>query len=188
MLRDAAVRDPKSGEAHAALGFALSHLGDEDGAEASFRIALTHANTNALCFVCHRDCLNNLGWHSYLAGRYEHAMVWFDQACWMHPDPGDVIHEMSAEELQAPYKLALENILLCLAHLNRTSEIKRLLLDYCTHFGRLPRYETGVLLKCRIDATARILTPESDRSPRTPKASLLAGERQRRHDLLPLQR
>ena len=152
VLSEEAARHSKSGEAHAALGFALSHLGDEEGAEGSFREALKYANTDALCFGCHRDCLNNLGWHSYLSGKYAEAMVWFDQACWMCPDAGDVIHGISADELQPPYKLAFENILLCLAKQNRASEIRGRLSDYCARFGRLPRYETGVLLRCGIDA------------------------------------
>jgi tetratricopeptide (TPR) repeat protein len=151
-LRKEAARASKSGEMQAALGFALNHLGDEEGANISFRNALKYANTDALCFVCHRDCLNNLGWNSYLAGKYEEAMVWFDQACWMRPDTGDVIHGILVDELQPPYKLAFENILLCLARLNRTPEIKGRLSDYCSRFGRLPRYEAGVLLRCGIDA------------------------------------
>jgi len=151
-LRKEAASHPSSGEAHAALGFALSHLGDEKGAEVSFRNALQYAKTDALCFVCHRDCLNNLGWQAYLARNYEQALIWFDQACWMSPDSTDVVHGLKLDELQPPYRLAFENILLSLARLRRTSDAQKYALDYCRWFGRLPRYESLMLSQCGINA------------------------------------
>jgi hypothetical protein len=56
-LRRGVQESPKSGEAHAALGFTLNHLYD-DGALSAFREALKYAGTESLFFVSHRDlCL-----------------------------------------------------------------------------------------------------------------------------------
>lgn len=124
-----------SDEAHAALGFALNHL-DDDGALSAFREALKYAGTESLSFVSHRDCLNNLGRHLFLKGQYEQAMTWFDQACWMSPDPKDRVDDMP-DELQPPYKLAFENLLLCLAKLGNVAEAQKRVWEYCSHFSRV---------------------------------------------------
>jgi tetratricopeptide (TPR) repeat protein len=151
-LRKEVRNSPKSGEAHAALGFALNHLDDDDGALSAFREALKYAGTESLSFISHRDCLNNLGWHSLLQGEYEQAIVWFDQACWMSPDPEDFVDDIPADELQPPYRLAFENLLLCLAKLANVPEAQKCVLEYCSHFGRVPRYESDALLSCGVDA------------------------------------
>jgi tetratricopeptide (TPR) repeat protein len=153
MLARAAKDKPNDGEAQAALGFALTVLDEWDTALLCFREALKHANTDALCFRCHRDSLNNLGWYSYLHGRYNEAVTWFEQACWMGPDPEDEkIHGITQDELQPPYRLAFENILLCLAKTGRQAEAADRLKEYHRLVGRLPLYETRALLKCGIDA------------------------------------
>lgn len=151
-LRKEIDNSPKSGEAYAALGFALNHLDDNDGALSAFRKSLKYAGTESLSFVSHRDCLNNLGWHSLLQHQYEQAMVWFDQACWMSPDPEDFVDDIPADELQPPYRLAFENLLLCLAKLANVPEAQNRVWEYCSHFGRVPRYESDALLSCGVDA------------------------------------
>lgn len=152
ILRKEVENSPTSGEAYAELGFALNHLDDDDGALSAFREALKYAGTESLSFVSHRDCLNNLGWHFFLQGQYEPAMKWFDQACWMSPDPKDLADEMNGDDLQPPYRLAFENLLLCLARLAKAPEALERVRDYCRHFGRVPRYETDALLSCGVDA------------------------------------
>jgi hypothetical protein len=82
---------------------------------------------------------------------YKQALVWLDQACWMSPDPTDVIHEVDAADLQPAYKLAFENILLCLAKLGRIPEATDRVVEYCQVFGRVPSYESNVLLEAGID-------------------------------------
>lgn len=150
-LDAAAHAQPDNGEAQAELGFVLNLLDDIDGALAAFRKALRHANTDALCFESHRDCINNLGWESYLRKSYEEALVWFEQACWMQPDPNDIDHGSSEDDLKPPYRLAFENILLCLAKLNRLPEATQRLEEYCDYFGRLPRYEREALQNLGVD-------------------------------------
>ena len=151
-LRKDVQNSPKSGEAHAELGFALNHLDDDTGALSAFREALEYAGTESLSFVSHRDCLNNLGWNSFLQGKYEQAMVWFDQACWMSPDPKDFADDAPPDEMQPPYRLAFENLLLCSAKLANAPEAQKRVWEYCHHFGRVPRYESDALLSCGVDA------------------------------------
>jgi tetratricopeptide (TPR) repeat protein len=147
-LRVAAEAEPENGDAQADLGFALDALDEKDEALKCYHNALKHTET--LCFLNHRDCLNNIGWDFYLRRQYEDALLWFERACWM-PYPDDEITYGVGESTE-PYKLALENVLLCLARLGRLPEAAKKLTAYFDRFGRLPRYETGALRKLGLDA------------------------------------
>ena len=105
-------------------------------------------SSQALC----RDCLNNIGWDFYLRRQYDEALPWFEQACWLAPSPDDEMAHEHIEDLEPPYKLALENVLLCLARLGRLPEAAKKLTAYFDRFGRLPRYETEALRKLGLDA------------------------------------
>ena len=56
------------------------------------------------------------------------------------------------ENIEPPYKLALENVLLCLARLGRLPEAAKKLTVYFDRYGTLPRYETEALRKLGLDA------------------------------------
>ncbi len=138
-LRAAAEAEPENGDAQADLGFALDAVDEKDEALHRYHKALEHVDT--LCFFNRRDCLNNIGWDFYLRRQYEDALLWFEQACWLALSPDDEMAHAHTEDLEPPYKLALENVLLCLARLGRLPEAAKKLTGYFDRFGRLPRYE-----------------------------------------------
>ncbi len=148
-LRATAEAEPENGDAQADLGFALDALDEKEEALRLYHKALGHVET--LCFLNRRDCLNNIGWDFYLRRQYEEALLWFEQACWVAPSPDEEQHAHT-EEVEPPYKLAFENLLLCLARLGRLPEAAKKLSAYFDHFGRLPRYETEALRKLGLDA------------------------------------
>ena len=149
-LRAAAEAEPENGDAQADLGFALDAVDEKDEALHRYHKALEHVDT--LCFFNRRDCLNNIGWDFYLRRQYEDALLWFEQACWLALSPDDEMAHAHTEDLEPPYKLALENVLLCLARLGRLPEAAKKLTGYFDRFGRLPRYETEALRKLGLDA------------------------------------
>jgi tetratricopeptide (TPR) repeat protein len=150
-LREAAETEPNNGDAQSELAFCLNSLDEKDEAMKFHRRALQ--NLDSLCYLNHRDCLNNIGWDLYLRRQYEDALVWFEKACWLTPA---VSHSLEnggeGEDGGPPYKLALENLLNCLAKLGRLTEASKLLTMYFERFGRLPRYETAALRKLGLDA------------------------------------
>ena len=149
-LRAAAEAETENGDAQADLAFALDALDEKDEALQLYHKALGHVET--LCFLNRRDCLNNIGWDFYLRRQYEEALLWFEQACWLAPSSDDESEHAHAEDMAPPYKLALENVLLCLARLGRLPEAAKKLTVYFDRFGRLPRYETDALRKLGLDA------------------------------------
>lgn len=149
-LRTAAEAAPESGDSQADLAFALEALDESEEAMARYRKALEHPDD--LCFLNFRDCLNNTGWDLYLQKQYEDALPWFVRACWIVPSPEKEMAHGHTENLEPPYKLAFENILLCLAKLGHLPEAAEKLTAYFDCFGRLPRYETEALRKLGLDA------------------------------------
>lgn len=58
----------------------------------------------------------------------------------------------SGDNTPAPYKLALENILLALAKMGRLTESAARLEQYQFYFGRLPCYESEALAKLGLES------------------------------------
>lgn len=162
-LKEAAQADPEDGDAQADLGFALDALDEADNALACYYNALEHSGT--LCFLNHRDCLNNIGWHFYLEGKYEDALYWFERACALRPASDDVTAPV--ENPEPSYKLALENVLLCLARLGRLPDAAKKLTVYFDCFGRLPRYETAALRKLGLDADVAYIRAQIENRGKT---------------------
>jgi tetratricopeptide (TPR) repeat protein len=149
-LREAVDEDPNNGEKLAHLGFGLNALDDREAALTAFTRALEHPES--VCIHCHRDCLNNIGWDHYLRGEYEQALGWFEHACQLkqplaHVDDDKHLGNVGEAELDVPYRLALENILLALAKMGRLTEATTRLQEYHGWFGRLPTYESRALEK-----------------------------------------
>ena len=147
-LKRAVVKDPKNGEKQAKLAFAFSALDEWEKALSTYTRALEHPDT--LCFQCHRDCLVNIGWEHYLKAEYEESLGWFEMASRIkEPKRVDATHVEEGEdgEVDAPYKLALENVLLALAKMGRLTEATARLQEYHDWFGRLPQYESRSLEK-----------------------------------------
>lgn len=170
-LRARTEAEPDNGEAQAALAFVLSALDHREEAVDLYRRALQ--NSSSLCFLCHRDCINNLGWDCLLQQKCDDALVWFEQACWLRPSTDFKSHvEGAVDEVAPPYRLALENVLLCLAKLGRLSEAAKRLVVYFDHFGRLPRYESEALRKLGLDSDVAYIraTIESRRKARSGEA------------------
>ena len=163
-LRAAAEAEPENGDAQADLAFALDALDEKSEALQRYHKALEHVET--LCFLNRRDCLNNVGWDFYLRRQYEEALLWFEQACWLPPSPDDEIEHAHAENMEPPYKLALENMLLCLARLGRLPEAAKKLTVYFDRFGRLPRYETEALRKLGLDADVAYIRRQIEKRTR----------------------
>ena len=149
-LRTAAEGEPEKGDSQAALAFALDALDEREEGVELYRKALEHPDD--LCILNYRDCLNNTGWNLYLRKQYEDALPWFVRACWIEPSPEKEMAHGHTENLEPPYKLAFENILLCLAKLGHLPEAAEKLTAYFDRFGRLPRYETQALRKLGLDA------------------------------------
>jgi tetratricopeptide (TPR) repeat protein len=117
-LKEAARQDPQNGEKFAHLDFALLAADERDAALSAFTQALEWPAT--LCIHCHRDCLVNIGWDLYLLGEYEQALGWFEHACHLRqPLPNterqNHLGIQPEADSDAPYQLALENVLLTLA-------------------------------------------------------------------------
>jgi tetratricopeptide (TPR) repeat protein len=147
-LKKDAAEDPQNGEKLAKLAFALSALDEWEPALTAYTKALEYPDT--LCGQCHRDCLVNVGWDHYLKGEYEEALGWFEMACSLKESQiEDTRHVRTSqtERAEAPYKLALENVLLTLAKMGRLTEATARLQEYHDWFGRLPAYETRALEK-----------------------------------------
>jgi tetratricopeptide (TPR) repeat protein len=148
-LRAAAEKDPNDGEKLAQLGFVLNTLDEPEEALSVFTRVLEHPDT--LSIESHRDCLNNIGWHHFLQGEYEQALGWFEHACRLkepvHPTGDEDSEDIDEDELDEPYKLALENVLLTLAKMGRLTEATARLEEYHRWFGRLPIYESTALEK-----------------------------------------
>lgn len=153
-LRKAVKEDPKNGEKLARLGFRLYQLDERKEALTLFTQALEYPDT--LCIDCHKDCLVNIGWEHYLAGEYEEALGWFEHACRLKEPKARTDEKHSADDSEsehdAPYKLALENVLLALAKMGRLTEATQRLQEYHDWFGRLPRYESQALQKLGLQA------------------------------------
>lgn len=149
-LRTAAEAKPEDADIQADLAFALEALDETDEALDRYNRALENADN--LCILNHRDCLNNKGWNLYLGKQYEEALPWFERACWIAPSPDKEAAHAHTEEIEPPYKLALENVLLCLAKLGRLPEAAEKLTVYFDCVGRLPHYETEALRKLGLDA------------------------------------
>jgi tetratricopeptide (TPR) repeat protein len=143
-LQNAARSESCNGGAHAALGFLLLKLDQGEEAVGCFRKALESADS--LCFLCQRDCINNLGWDCYARGGYQEALALFEQACWLRPEPDRAIASSPVSySPEPPYRLAMENVLLCLAKLGQLCEAGQCLERYLQHFGRLPYADSEVL-------------------------------------------
>jgi tetratricopeptide (TPR) repeat protein len=148
-LKEAADKDPNNGEKLAKLGFGLYALDEREAALTAFTKALEHPDT--LCIHCHRDCLVNIGWDHYLRGEYEGALGWFEHACRLKQPVARTddkhLGDEAESEPDAPYRLALENVLLALAKLGRLTDATARLQEYHDWFGRLPSYESHALEK-----------------------------------------
>jgi Tfp pilus assembly protein PilF len=170
-LRAAADAKPEDGDSQADLAIALSALDETEEATELFRKALDHEDS--LCFINHRDCLNNIGWNLYLRKQYDNALPWFEKACWIEPSTDKETEHAHIEDLEPPYKLALENQLLCLAKLGRLREAAEQLTVYLDEIGRLPRYETQALRKLGLDADIAFIRRNiemSNKAESTPSA------------------
>jgi Tfp pilus assembly protein PilF len=164
-LQTAAEADSEDGDAQAGLGFALDSLDEAEAAVEQYHNALEHVDS--LCFLNHRDCLNNIGWNLYLRKEYENALPFFEEACRIEPShEREATHEHT-EDLKPPYKLALENLLLCLTRLGRLAEAAEKLTWYFDHIGRLPRYETEALRKLGLDADVAFIRRRIERHTTT---------------------
>jgi Tfp pilus assembly protein PilF len=161
-LRAAADTKPKDGDSQADLAIALSALDETEEATELFHKALDHEDS--LCFLNHRDCLNNIGWDLYLHKQYDKALPWFEKACWIEPSLDRETVHAHTEELTTPYKLALENQLLCLAKLGRLREAAEQLTVYLDQIGRLPHYETQALRNLGLDADIAFIRRNIERS------------------------
>lgn len=161
-LRTAAEAEPENGDSQADLAFALEALDEREEAIACYRKALEHPDD--LCFLNSRDCLNNTGWNLYLRKQYEDALPWFMRACWIEPSPEKEMAHAHTENLDPPYKLALENMLLCLTKLGHLPEAAENLTAYFDRFGRLPRYETEALRKLGVDADVAFIRRNIDKA------------------------
>jgi tetratricopeptide (TPR) repeat protein len=143
-LQGATRTEPCNGGAHAALGFLLLKLDQREEAANCFRKALE--SVDSLCFLCRRDCTNNLGWDRYERGDYPGALHLFEQACWLRPGSSGPTAPVPAPHLpEPPYRLAMENILLCLARLGQLPKALQCLERYIEHFGRLPYADSEAL-------------------------------------------
>jgi tetratricopeptide (TPR) repeat protein len=160
-LKAAVEAEPDDVDCQADLAFALEALDQTDEALELYHKVLK--NTNALCFLNHRDCLNNIGWNLYLRKQYEDALPWFGQACWLEPSPDKEMAHAHSENLEPPYKLALENMLLCLARLGRLPEAAEKLTIYFDRIGRLPRYETEALRRLGLDADIAFIRRQTEK-------------------------
>jgi tetratricopeptide (TPR) repeat protein len=162
-LRAAVEADPGNGDSQAELAFALDALGESEEAMTRYRKALEH-HPDDFCILNFRDCLNNTGWNLYRRKQYEDALPWFVQACWIVPSPSLEMAHGHTENLEPPYKLAFENILLCLAKLGRLPEAAEKLTAYFDQFGRLPRYETEALRKLGLDANIAFIRRQIEKA------------------------
>jgi tetratricopeptide (TPR) repeat protein len=161
-LRAAAEDKPEDGDSQADLAIALGALDETDEAMELYRKALDHEDS--LCFLNHRECLNNIGWNLYLRKQYNEALPWFEKACWIEPPIDREIEHAHTQDIEPPYKLALENQLLCLAKLGRLRESAEQLTAYFDQIGRLPRYETEALRKLGLDADIAFIRRNIERS------------------------
>lgn len=149
-LKEAVSQDPENCEKLAYLGFALLSADEREAALTAFTQALERPTT--LCIYCHRDCLLNIGWDHYVRREYDEALGWFEHACQLRqPVPANQTQNHIVSEAQddseAPYKLALENVLLTLVKLGRLAEAASRVEEYHHFFGRLPMYESRALEK-----------------------------------------
>jgi hypothetical protein len=85
-------------------------------------------------------------------GEYEQALGWFEHACHLRQPLRDTETQkhlgiQPQDNSDAPYQLALENVLLTLAKMGRLNEAISRLEEYHRYFGRLPTYESRALEK-----------------------------------------
>lgn len=147
-LKEAVNQDPRNGEKLAKLGFKLYTLENREEALTALTKALEFPDT--LCFSCHCDCLNTIGWEHYRQGEYAQALGWFQISCGLKaPGENDVKHldgDVGAEP-SVPFKIAFENMLLTMAKLGQLREATEKLQEYHDCFGRLTNYESRALEK-----------------------------------------
>ena len=160
-LRAAADAKPEDGDSQADLAIALGALDETGEAMELCRKALGHEDS--LCFLNHRDCLNNIGWNLYLHKQYDEALPWFEKASWIEPSLEREAAHAHTEDLEPPYKMALENQLLCLAKLGRLREAAEQLTVYFDQVGRLPRYETEALRRLGLDADIAFIRRQAEK-------------------------
>jgi tetratricopeptide (TPR) repeat protein len=147
-LKEAVFQDPTNGEKHAKLGFGLYALDVREEALTALTNALEYPST--LCFDCHRDCLNNIGWEHYRRGEYEQALGWFQMACNLEDAAKKDDRYLEGDnEARADLslKIAFENVLVTLAKLGRLEEATKKVEEYHDRFGRLGDYESRALEK-----------------------------------------
>lgn len=171
-LKEAVRLDAKNGEKLAHLGFALLAANERETALSAFTQALEWPAT--LCIHCHRDCLVNIGWDHYLQGEYEQALGWFEHACHLrqpHPytERQNHLGIQPQVDSDAPYQLALENVLLTLAKMGRLNEAIPRLEEYHRYFGRLPTYESRALEKLGLQPDVIYIRSCIDHAAGTPQ-------------------
>lgn len=99
----------------------------------------------------------------YLRKKYDDALLWFERACWLAPSHENELAQGHTEHMNPPYKLAFENVLLCLARLGRLPDAAKKLTAYFDRFGRLPRYETEALRRLGLDADVAYIRNQIDK-------------------------
>jgi len=147
-LKEAVFQDPTNGEKHAKLGFGLYALDMREEALTALTNALEYPNT--LCFDCHRDSLNNIGWEHYRRGEYEQALGWFEMACNLEDTARKDERRLEGDNegcADLSFKVAFENVLVTLAKLGRLEEATKKLEEYHNTFGRLGEHESRPLEK-----------------------------------------